>query len=93
MKLSNINRSLNEQQSLIKAEDRLSRNLDDMDFTDGMNHQIGRLGVSKVREKMVIASIEVRNEVLLVLTVRFFRGMRGTEPEVEDPIGADLLGI
>jgi hypothetical protein len=93
VKLSNINRSLNEQQSLIKTEDRLSRNLDDMDFTDGMNHQIGRLGASKMREKMVIAYIEVRNEVLLVLTVRFCRGMRGTEPEVEDPIGADLLGI
>ena len=85
--------ALNEQQSLIKTGDLLSRNLDDMDFIDGMNYQIARLSVSKVREKTVIAYIEVRNEVLLVLTVRFCRGMRGTEPEVEDPIGAGLLGI
>ena len=93
MKLSNINRSLNEQQSLIKTDDRLSRNLDELHFIDGMNHQIGRLGVSKVCEKIVIASIEVRNEVLLVLPVRFCRGMRGTESEVKDPIGTGLLGI
>ena len=52
-----------------------------------------RVGPPALRGEMVIAYIEVRNEVLLVLTVRFFRGMRGTEPEVEDPIGAGLLGI
>ena len=34
VKLSNISRSLYEQQSLIKTKDRLSRNLDDVDFTD-----------------------------------------------------------
>jgi len=55
MKLSNISRSLNEQQLLIKTEDRLSRNLDDVDFTDGINREICRLGASKVLEEMVIA--------------------------------------
>ena len=34
IKLSNITRSLNEPIPLIKTEDRLSRNLDDRDFTD-----------------------------------------------------------
>jgi hypothetical protein len=55
VKLSNISRSLNEQQVLLKTEDRLSRNLDDVDFTDGINHQICRLGASKVLDEMVIA--------------------------------------
>jgi len=34
VKLSNISRALYEQQSLIKTEDRFSRNLDDVEFTD-----------------------------------------------------------
>ncbi len=55
VKLSNISRSLNEEQPLIKTEDRLSRNLDDVDFTDGINGQICRLGGSKVLDDMVIA--------------------------------------
>jgi hypothetical protein len=55
VKLSNISRSLNEQQPLIKTEDRLSRNLDDVDFTDAINDQICRLGASKVLDEMVIA--------------------------------------
>jgi len=55
VKLSNISRSLNEEQSLIKTEDRLSRNLDDVDLTEGINHEICRLGGSKVLEDMVIA--------------------------------------
>jgi hypothetical protein len=55
VKLSNISRSLNEQQPLIKTEDRLSRNLDDVDFTDGINREICRLGASKVLDDMVIA--------------------------------------
>ena len=50
-----IYRSLNEEQALIKTEDRLSRNLDDIDFTDGINNQICRVGASKVLEDMVIA--------------------------------------
>jgi hypothetical protein len=54
VKLSNISRSLNEQQPLIKTEDRLSRNLDDVDFTDGINREICRLGASKVLDDMVI---------------------------------------
>ncbi|MFQ6078257.1 MAG: hypothetical protein ACE5NJ_03870, partial [Thermodesulfobacteriota bacterium] len=40
---------------MIKTEDRLSRNLDDVDFTDGINREICRLGASKVLEEMVIA--------------------------------------
>jgi hypothetical protein len=40
---------------LIKTEDRLSRNVDDVDFTDGINHQICRLGASRVFDEMVIA--------------------------------------
>ena len=55
VKLSNISRALNETIALIKTEDRLSRNLDDVDFTEGINNQICRLGSSKVLEEMVIA--------------------------------------
>ncbi len=55
VKLSNICRSLNEDQALIKTGDRLSRNLDDIDFTDGINNQICRVGASKVLEDMVVA--------------------------------------
>jgi len=55
VKLSNISRSLNEVQPLIKTEDRLSRNLDDVDLTEGINHEICRLGGSKVLDDMVIA--------------------------------------
>jgi hypothetical protein len=53
--LSNISRTLKEDQLLIKTEDRLSRNLDDEDFTDGINEEILRLASSKVTEDMVIA--------------------------------------
>ncbi len=55
VKLSNIARTLKEEQALIKTEDRLSRNLDDEDFTDTINEEICRLGGSKVTEDMVIA--------------------------------------
>jgi len=44
-----------EEQTLIKTEDRLSRNLDDVDFTQGINNEICRLGGSKVLDDMVIA--------------------------------------
>jgi len=40
---------------LIKTEDRLSRNLDDEDYTEAINEEICRLGASKVSEEMVIA--------------------------------------
>jgi hypothetical protein len=40
---------------LIKVEDRLSRNWDDIDFTEGINEEIVRLASSKVRDDMVIA--------------------------------------
>ena len=55
VKLSSITRALNEPIPLIKTEDRLSRNLDDQDFTDEINHEIGRLGSAKVLDDMVIA--------------------------------------
>jgi hypothetical protein len=55
IKLSNITRSLNEPIPLIKTEDRLSRNLDDRDFTEEINNQICRLGSTKVLDDMVIA--------------------------------------
>jgi len=55
VKLSNIARTFKEDQPLIKTEDKLSRNLDDEDFTDPMNREIVRLAASKVTEDMVIA--------------------------------------
>lgn len=55
VKLSNIARTLKERQALIKTEDRLSRNLDDYDFTDGINDEICRLATSKITDDMVIA--------------------------------------
>lgn len=55
VKLSNITRSLNEPIPLIKTEDRLSRNLDDRDFTGEINAQICRLGSRNVLDDMVIA--------------------------------------
>jgi hypothetical protein len=55
VKLSNISRSLHEEQALIKTEDRLSRNLDDVEFTTRLNEEICRLGATKVLDDMVIA--------------------------------------
>jgi hypothetical protein len=55
IKLSGISRSLNEPIPLLKTEDRLSRNLDDQDFTFEVNNQICRLGSAKVMDDMVIA--------------------------------------
>jgi len=55
VKLSNISRTLKEEQDLIKTEDRLSRNLDDQDFTDPINEEIMRLAARKVTEETVIA--------------------------------------
>jgi hypothetical protein len=55
IKLSSITRSLNEPIPLIKTEDRLSRNLDDRDFTKEINGQICRLGSRNVLDDMVIA--------------------------------------
>ena len=54
IKLSNIARTLKEEQDLIKVEDRLSRNLDDVDFTEGINEEVVRLASSKVTDDMVI---------------------------------------
>jgi hypothetical protein len=55
VKLSNIARTLKEAPALIKTEDRLSRNLDDIDFTAGINDAVCRLAASKVTDAMVIA--------------------------------------
>jgi len=55
VKLSNIARTLKEDQALIKTEDRLSRNLDDGDFTEGINDKICRLASPKITDDMVIA--------------------------------------
>ncbi len=55
VKLSNIARTLKEDQSLIKTEDRLSRNLDDEDFTEGINDEVVRLASNKISDDMVIA--------------------------------------
>jgi hypothetical protein len=48
IKLSCITRSLNEPIPPIKTEDRLSRNLDDRDFTEPINNQVCRLGSRNV---------------------------------------------
>jgi hypothetical protein len=55
VKLSNIGRALQEDIPLVKTEDRLSRNLDDEDFTEHINSKILRLGDDKINESMVIA--------------------------------------
>ena len=55
IKLASVSRSLNEPIPLIKTENRLSRNLDDRDFTDEINGEICRLGGAKVTDEMVIA--------------------------------------
>jgi hypothetical protein len=55
VKLSNISRALQEPIALIKTEDRLSRNLDDVDFTEQINRQTLRLGEHKINDAMVIA--------------------------------------
>ncbi len=55
IKLSSVTRVLNESIPLLKTEDRLSRNLDDEDFTEEINNEICRLGSAKVAEDMVIA--------------------------------------
>ncbi len=55
VKLSNITRALNEPIPLLKTEDRLSRNLDDEEFTEEINKEICRLGSTKIADDMVIA--------------------------------------
>lgn len=55
VKLSNISRALQESIPLIKTENRLSRNLEDMDMTDHINRQILRWGKDKLNDEMVIA--------------------------------------
>ena len=55
VKLSNIARSLKENIPLIKTEDRLSRNLDDIDFTESINNTISRLASNKILKDTVLA--------------------------------------
>ena len=45
---------MKEDQPVIKTEDRLSRNPDDEDFTEGINEEICRLAAPKVTDDMVI---------------------------------------
>lgn len=54
VKLSNISRSLQEAIPLIKTENRLSRNLSQIDFSDYINAELLRLGDRHVSEHMVI---------------------------------------
>ena len=55
VKLSNISRSLQESIALIKTENRLSRNLNDEDFTGHINTELLRLADDKITAEMVIA--------------------------------------
>lgn len=55
VKLSNIARSLKERIPLIKTEDRLSRNLDDVDFSESINNTISRLASNKILKDTVLA--------------------------------------
>ncbi len=55
IKLSNIGRALQEPIALIKTEDRLSRNMDDMDYSDHINSEVLRLAKRHVTDNMVIA--------------------------------------
>ncbi len=55
VKLSNIARSLKEKIPLIKTEDRLSRNLDDIDFSEQINHTISQLASNKILKDTVLA--------------------------------------
>jgi hypothetical protein len=55
VKLSNIARSLKENIPLIKTEDRLSRNLDDIDFTEQINDTISRIASNKILKDTVLA--------------------------------------
>jgi hypothetical protein len=55
VKLSNISRSLQENIALIKTENRLSRNLDDTDYSDHINAELLRLGNRHVDDHMIIA--------------------------------------
>lgn len=55
VKLSNISRSLQEPIALIKTENRLSRNLDDEDYSDHINAVLLRLGDRHISHDMVIA--------------------------------------
>ena len=53
----------------LRIEDRLSRNLDDRDFTDEINNQICRLANRKVLEDMVIA-IDPGNAGIAILAAQ-----------------------
>jgi hypothetical protein len=55
VKLSNIARSLNEEISLIKTENRLSRNLGRMDLTERINRNLIADGGKRIKEETVIA--------------------------------------
>jgi hypothetical protein len=83
VKLSNISRTLKEDQPLINIEDRLSRNLDDEDFTEPINGEICRLGASKVTDDMVIAIDPGNIRKKYAKKMEFLGGVRdGSEKEI-----------
>lgn len=55
VKLSNIGRALQEDIALIKTENRLSRNLEDEDYSDRINAELLRLGDRHLTDDMIIA--------------------------------------
>ena len=55
VKLSNISRALMEDIDLIKTENRLSRNLDAVDFSDHINAELLRLADRHITNDMIIA--------------------------------------
>jgi hypothetical protein len=93
VKLSNISRSLREEQDLIKTEDRLSRNLDDVNFTsendqlvraiDTVSRYVGSRGIWAI-DRGGDRGISPYGEL-------FCRGLPGPEHEVEGFSGADLF--
>lgn len=82
-------RTLKEDQKLIKTEDRLSRNLDDEDFTDGINNEIMRLAAPKVTDDMVIAIDpgDIRKKYAKKME---FLGKVGACPELDSGMAARM---
>jgi len=62
VKPSNFSRALKEEQSLIKTEDRLSRNLNDEDFTDAINEETMRLAAPKIADYIQFIPIVERDD-------------------------------
>jgi len=65
--LSNIARTLKEDQALIKTEDRLSRNLDDEDFTERINDEICRLAPCEALLLSGLAAPKVTDDMVIAI--------------------------